>query len=35
MGDGSVRAIKTGINPTVYMGLFTVAGGEIVSADPY
>jgi prepilin-type N-terminal cleavage/methylation domain-containing protein len=35
MGDGSVRAIKTTINPAVYMGLSTVAGGEIVSADHY
>ena len=35
MGDGSVRAIRTTINPAVYMGLSTVAGGEIVSADSY
>ncbi len=35
MGDGSVRAIKTTINPTVYMGLSTVAGGETLSADQY
>jgi prepilin-type N-terminal cleavage/methylation domain-containing protein len=35
MGDGSVRAIKTTIDRRVYMGLSTVAGGEILSADSY
>jgi hypothetical protein len=35
MGDGSVRPIKSTINPTVYMGLSTVAGGEILSANQY
>ncbi len=35
MGDGSVRSVKTTINPTVYMALSTVVGGEVISADQY
>jgi prepilin-type N-terminal cleavage/methylation domain-containing protein len=35
MGDGSVRAIKSSINPAIYQGLSTVAGGEVLSADQY
>lgn len=35
MGDGSVQAIKTTIHPTVYMGLSTIAGGEVLSADSF
>jgi prepilin-type N-terminal cleavage/methylation domain-containing protein len=35
MGDGSVRAIMPTINPAVYKGLSTVAGGEIISSDQY
>jgi hypothetical protein len=35
MGDGSVRSVKPTINHTVYKGLSTVAGGEILSADQY
>ncbi len=35
MADGGVRAIKTTINPSVYMGLSTIAGGEVLSADQY
>ena len=35
MGDGSVRSIMTTINPTVYKGLSTLVGAEILSADQY
>jgi prepilin-type N-terminal cleavage/methylation domain-containing protein len=35
MTDGSVRAIKSSINPAAYIGLSTIAGGEILSADSY
>jgi prepilin-type N-terminal cleavage/methylation domain-containing protein len=35
MGDGSVRSIITTINPAVFKGLSTLAGGEIISADQY
>ncbi len=35
MGDGSVRFIKTTVNPVIYSGLGTRAGGEVVSADSY
>jgi prepilin-type N-terminal cleavage/methylation domain-containing protein len=35
MGDGSVHAVKSTINPTAYMALSTVAGGEVLSADQY
>jgi prepilin-type N-terminal cleavage/methylation domain-containing protein/prepilin-type processing-associated H-X9-DG protein len=34
-GDGSVRFIKNSINPTVWMGLNSIAGGETISADAY
>lgn len=33
--DGSVRAIKLTINPAVYTGLSSVAGGEVLSGDSY
>jgi prepilin-type N-terminal cleavage/methylation domain-containing protein len=33
--DGSVRAIKNSINPQAYMGLSTVAAGEVLSSDSY
>ena len=33
--DGSVRAIKDTISMPVYMGLSTMAGGEVLSADSY
>jgi hypothetical protein len=35
MGDGSVRPIKTSIDRSVYTGLSTVAGGEVLSSDQY
>ncbi len=34
-GDGSVRFIKNSINMPIWLGLNTIAGGEIVSADAY
>jgi len=33
--DGSVRSVKNSIHPQTYMGLSTVAGDEIVSADSF
>ncbi len=33
-GDGSVRSIRTGINPQVWLGLHSIDGGEVVSTDP-
>ncbi|AGA31561.1 DUF1559 domain-containing protein [Singulisphaera acidiphila] len=35
MGDGSVRYIKNSINALVWMGLNTIRGGEVLSADAY
>ncbi len=35
MGDGSVRTVKATINTSVYAGLSTVAGAEVLSADSY
>jgi prepilin-type N-terminal cleavage/methylation domain-containing protein/prepilin-type processing-associated H-X9-DG protein len=34
-GDGSVRFLKTGINPGTYQYIMTRAGGELISADSY
>jgi prepilin-type N-terminal cleavage/methylation domain-containing protein/prepilin-type processing-associated H-X9-DG protein len=34
-GDGSVRFIKDTINAPVWIGLNTIQGGEIISADAY
>ncbi len=33
--DGSVRPVKNSIAPAVYMGLSSIAGGEVLSADAY
>jgi prepilin-type N-terminal cleavage/methylation domain-containing protein len=35
LGDGSVRGIKESIDPTVYQGLSSMAGGEVISADQF
>jgi len=35
LADGSVKFIKDSIQQTIYMGLGTVAGGEVISADTY
>lgn len=34
-GDGSVRFIKDTINPVTWIGLNTIAGGEVLSSDAY
>lgn len=34
-GDGSVRFVKNTINPTIWVGLNTIRGGEVISADAY
>jgi prepilin-type N-terminal cleavage/methylation domain-containing protein/prepilin-type processing-associated H-X9-DG protein len=34
-GDGSVHFIRNAVNPTVWWGLQTIAGGEAISADAY
>ena len=34
-GDGSVRFLKDSIDPTVYRGLGTIGGNEVISADAY
>ena len=33
--DGSVRFIKNSINPTTWLALGSIAGGEVVSSDSY
>ncbi len=33
--DGSVKAIKSSINPPTWWALGTIAGGELISADSY
>ena len=35
LGDGSVRFTKDSINLTIWRGLGTIAGGEVISADSY
>jgi prepilin-type N-terminal cleavage/methylation domain-containing protein/prepilin-type processing-associated H-X9-DG protein len=35
MGDGSVRFVKNTINHEIWVGLNTIGGGEILSADSY
>ncbi len=35
LGDGSVRFVKSTIDGTVWRGLGTVAGGEVLSSDTY
>ena len=34
-GDGSVKFIKSTINPVTWQALGTIAGGEVISADSY
>jgi len=34
-GDGSVKFIKSTVNPTTWMALGTINGGEVLSADSY
>lgn len=34
-GDGSVRFIKETIGPVIWIGLNTIQGGEVVSADSF
>jgi prepilin-type N-terminal cleavage/methylation domain-containing protein/prepilin-type processing-associated H-X9-DG protein len=35
MMDGSVRGVKSTINPTTWWAIISMAGGEVVSADSY
>ncbi len=35
MGDGSVRFVKNSVNMPTWMGLHTIAGGEVLSADAF
>jgi prepilin-type N-terminal cleavage/methylation domain-containing protein/prepilin-type processing-associated H-X9-DG protein len=35
LGDGSVRFLKQTINPSVWIGMNSIAGGEVISADAY
>jgi prepilin-type N-terminal cleavage/methylation domain-containing protein len=35
MGDGSVRALKSSISPSVYVALSSNGGGEVQSSDAY
>ncbi|OJW20211.1 MAG: prepilin-type N-terminal cleavage/methylation domain-containing protein [Planctomycetales bacterium 71-10] len=35
MGDGSVRFVKNSVSMPVWLGLNSISGGEIVSADSY
>jgi prepilin-type N-terminal cleavage/methylation domain-containing protein/prepilin-type processing-associated H-X9-DG protein len=35
MGDGSVRFVKNSINMPTWLGLNTIQGGEVISADQY
>ncbi|MFO0907861.1 MAG: DUF1559 domain-containing protein [Isosphaeraceae bacterium] len=33
--DGSVKFVKNTVNPATYMGLSTIRGGEVISADAF
>ena len=33
--DGSVHYVKNSINPVIWRGLGTIAGGEVISSDQY
>ncbi|MFO0893144.1 MAG: DUF1559 domain-containing protein [Isosphaeraceae bacterium] len=35
LGDGSVRFLKNSISPPIWLGLNTIAGGEVISADAW
>ena len=35
LGDGSVRFIKNTINPLIWIGVNSISGGEVISADSY
>jgi prepilin-type N-terminal cleavage/methylation domain-containing protein/prepilin-type processing-associated H-X9-DG protein len=35
MADGSVKFIKDSINPTIWYGIMTIAGGEVISSDSF
>jgi prepilin-type N-terminal cleavage/methylation domain-containing protein/prepilin-type processing-associated H-X9-DG protein len=35
MGDGSVRFVKNSVNMPTWIGLNTMSGGEVISADQY
>jgi prepilin-type N-terminal cleavage/methylation domain-containing protein/prepilin-type processing-associated H-X9-DG protein len=35
LGDGSVRFVKNSVNPTIWVGLNTISGGEVISADAW
>jgi prepilin-type N-terminal cleavage/methylation domain-containing protein/prepilin-type processing-associated H-X9-DG protein len=35
LGDGSVRFVKNSISPQIWIGINTISGGEVISADSY
>ena len=35
LGDGSVRFVKDTVNAAIWIGLNSIAGGEVISADAY
>jgi hypothetical protein len=34
-GDGSVRFVKNTIDPSIWIGINSINGGEVIGADSY
>jgi hypothetical protein len=34
-GDGSVRFVKSTIDPAIWIGINTISGGEVIGSDSY